>query len=575
MTEKVIVSVKEGKVRGFKSKTAYSGAEYYTFLGVPYGQSTAGSARFKDPVKVKPWTHILDATVEKGGCRQFAIWKQETIGSEDCLYNNIYTPKIPSKGDPLKAVIVFIHPGGLTNGSPDPSYFGAPHYIMHKEVVYVCVAYRLHILGFLNLHLKTCSGNQGLKDIILSLQWIKENISSFGGDPDNVTLMGCSSGCALVHFLLLSPLAKGLYHKAVLMGVYAFCPVTVVPPENASIAHKLAQSIGYDGQPGENKKLLRFYKNLDSFGFLMKRPESFFEETTIQVYPVSPFVLTSEPGENSPIPLSPEKLIPSTNRVPLLIGFCEKEAIMGVAQLRHSGAFKPLVRNTFYKAIRQNHFGWGAALEEEELKLIQKEVENFYLAGNAIETVTESVLCDILTDAALSDVYDSLINEISTDLPSSVFVYNFLYDGNMCVMKPRMTRLLGKELPGACHATENCYWSYIDENIGGKNINRIQPKDRQMIETFTSMLTTFAKNSNPNYKEMEVEWKPTNPDHPSHLIIDEKLEVKDGLLNGDRMEFWHKLKNQFQKDGKNLHTKCRAAVVNGSILGDKEPEISN
>lgn len=108
---------------------------------------------------------------------------------------------------------------------------------MHLDVVYVCIAFRLHLLGtttrfiikykkylstkfqfltpyfhstgFLNLDLQECSGNQGLKDIILGLRWIKDNISAFGGDPDNVTLLGSSCGAVTIHHIILSPLAKG------------------------------------------------------------------------------------------------------------------------------------------------------------------------------------------------------------------------------------------------------------------------------------------------------------------------------------------------------------------------------
>ncbi|XP_065211401.1 esterase FE4-like [Planococcus citri] len=541
MSEKVIVAVKEGKVRGFKRKTYYSGVEFYTFLGVPYGQSTAGSARFKDPVKVKPWKDILDATVERGGCRQYSIWKRELLGSEDCLYNNIYTPKLRSSGDGLKAVIVNIHPGGRFHGSPDPSYFGAPDYIMHHDVVYVCVGYRLHLLGCLNLHMKACSGNQALKDVILSLQWIKDNISSFGGDPDNITLMGSSSAALLVHFTLLSPLAKGLYHKAILMGTYAFSPVVATSSENLPTAYDVAVRTGYDGELENHKKLLHFYKNLayDQVP-IIKHEQLIRKNIAIDVFPASPFSLTPEPGENSPVPVSPEKLIPSTNRVPIIIGFCEKEACMAIAKLRYR---KQSMNSDFYKVIQQNVWGWGAVLSKDELKLVQKEVEMFYLSGKSIETASDTVLCDILTDTALSGVYDSLINVISADPSSPVYAYNFFYDGKLDALKARIESRVQTELTGSFHGADYNYWNYLEDHVG-KSMSKIRPEDRHIIETLTSLFTTFAKTSNPNYKRLGVKWKPTTIECPSHLIIDQTLEVKDELLNGERMQFWQNLKNK-------------------------------
>ncbi|XP_065211385.1 esterase FE4-like isoform X2 [Planococcus citri] len=528
MAEKVIVTVKEGKVRGFKAKTAFSGAEYYTFFGVPYGQSTAGSARFKDPVKVKPWKNVFDATVQREGCRQYSLRKHETVGSEDCLYNNIYTPKLPLKEEPLKAVMVNIHPGGRFHGSPDPWYYGAPDYIMHKDVVYVCVGYRLYILGALNLHIKGCSGSQVLKDIILSLQWIKDNICAFGGDPHNITLMGSSSGAALVHCLLLSPLAK----------------VLVVPSDHVSTAYELAVLLGYDGEPDNRKKLLNFLKSVDYDRVLMIRREQLLTNATMEVYPASPFFLNLEPGENSPLPVSPEKLIPTTNRVPIIIGFCEKEAAM--AFIKH-GLFKKATGTGFYKVLRQNSSGWGVALSEDDLRLVQKEVETFYLAGESIENASQTALCDILTDAALSDVYGLLINIISENDLSPVYVYNFLFDGKLDGFKAKINARLQTEVKGACHAADYTYWAYIDE-FAGKTMTNIRSKERQTIETLTSLFTNFAKTSNPNYKEMTVEWKPTTIKHPSHLVIDESLQVKDELLNGERMQFWHRLKDKFKKN---------------------------
>ncbi|XP_065202780.1 esterase E4-like isoform X2 [Planococcus citri] len=542
MPKKVVITVKEGKISGFIAKSNYSKTEYYSFLGVPYGQSTVGPARFKDPVKVKPWNGILDCTIEKEGCEQFSLRKRNFSGDEDCLYNNIHTPRIHVKGDPLKAVVFNIHPGGFSHGSPDPWCYGSPEFVMNRDIVYVCVGYRLHILGHLNLGLKECSGNQSVKDIILSLKWIKDNIHNFGGDPQNITILGSSSGSALVHSLLLSPVAKGLYHKAILMGMYAFNPLLVTIDENATAAYELAKQIGYKGTADDKKKLLSYYKRLSLRNLLLARPHAFFNQSTLPIFPTSPFIPMSDSGENSVTPLSPEKLIPSTNRVPIMIGFCEREAAMAfVRQLKHN------LSKNFRTAIRQNAWGWGAHLNDDELKHIYTQVESFYTDNHPIETASPSIKCDVLTDIALSDVYDSLINIIAADLPDSVFVYKFQFEGNAGTMKDRIYQMMDEPLEGTYHASDFSYWNHMTDHWDGK-ITVLTPKTREKVELMTNLISSFAKTGNPNYETLPVNWKPSTKDHPCYLNINETLEVKDELLNGERMEFWHDLKKQFKRD---------------------------
>ncbi|XP_065202773.1 esterase E4-like [Planococcus citri] len=546
MSEKVTVTVKEGKVRGFKKTSIYSEVEYYSFLGVPYGQSTTGQARFKEPVKVKPWNGVFDAINEKDGCIQFSLLQKFKIcGSEDCLYNNIYTREIPAKGDPLKAVIVNIHPGGFYHGSPDPSHYGSPEFIIHHDIVYVCVGFRLNILGSLNLNLKDCSGNQNLKDIILSLRWIKDNIKNFGGDPENITIMGSSSGSAIVHFLLLSPLAKGLYHKAILMGMYVFSPALILPEENMTTAYRIGCDLGYKGEQNDAKKLLSFYKKVPMFRFIVYKPEHYFNKVNMPVFPACPFLPTYESpeySENSAIPLPPEELIPSTNRVPLMVGLCDREGIMGLLPLN-----RKKIKESFYTILRQNKMGWGKNLNDDDLEKIQQLVESFYNDGAPVHMASMSTQCDIITDIALSDVYDSLINVISADLPSSTYVYKFQYNGQLCTMKNRVSPLLEKPVEGAFHAADYSHWCYSSTMVG-KNLESMTPQDKEIIDILTSTITSFAKTGNPNCETLKVNWKPTNPDNPSYLTIDETPEVKDELLNGERMEFWHNIKRQFKRD---------------------------
>ncbi|XP_065202785.1 juvenile hormone esterase-like [Planococcus citri] len=545
MSDKVTVTVNEGKIKGIKKTSIFSGTEYFSFLGVPYGQAPEGQLRFKDPVKVRPWKNIiLDATTEKQGCRQFCIFKRELAGSEDCLYNNIHTTKLPSKGDPLKPVIVDIHPGGLIFGSPDPDIYGSPDFLMHHDVVFVTVCFRLHILGFLDLGLKECSGNQALKDIILSLQWIKNNIKAFGGDPDNITLLGSSSGSSLVQCLMLSPKVEGLFHKAVLMGMYVTNPVLIIPQENASIAFELAKSVDYEGtDENERKKLLSYYKQLPVDTIISMRPESVLQKQNSKapVCPGSLFTHIFNQGENLILPLSPKEMTPSMTRIPLIVGFCDNEAAVGFFP-----RFKNLIKKNFYSTVRQNPWGWGANLNDEELKQIQKQIETFYLNGKSVDNAPLMTKIDIQTDISLSDVYDSVINVVAADLPNSVYVYKFGFEGNIGTMKDRIREAVDEPLEGTVHGCDYSYFAFMKEYTSRKKPILTQ-RSKGMVEIFTKLICTFARTGDPNYENLGVQWNPTTVENPCYLSINEQLKSHEGKLNGKRMEFWENMKNQFTK----------------------------
>ncbi|XP_011704228.1 PREDICTED: cholinesterase-like [Wasmannia auropunctata] len=206
---RVDVYVREGKLIGIVDENIHGG-HYVAFRGIPYAKPPIGKLRFKDPLPPEKWSGGRDASKYGNVAVQFDLLKREVIGDEDCLYLNVYTLDIVKK----RPVMVWIHGGGFSLGSGDASIYG-PDYIVQKDVVLVTLNYRLGVLGFLNLYDKVATGNQGMKDVIMALQWVQKNISQFGGDPKNVTIFGESAGGAIVHFLTLSPLAKGATYNPI------------------------------------------------------------------------------------------------------------------------------------------------------------------------------------------------------------------------------------------------------------------------------------------------------------------------------------------------------------------------
>ncbi|KAF2898714.1 hypothetical protein ILUMI_07459 [Ignelater luminosus] len=218
MDQNPIVSIQEGKLRG-KICCDFIGGQYFSFQGIPYAKPPVGQLRFKAPQPSEPWTGIRDATIEGNICYHLTESKQY-VGSEDCLFLNVYTPKLPIKDEfNLKPVMFWIHGGAFYYGSGNTDLYG-PDYLISEDVVIVTINYRFGLLGFLNLEDPTLGvpGNAGLKDQVMALKWVKRNISQFCGDPDNVTIFGQSSGSASVQCLMLSPMAKGLFHKAIMQS---------------------------------------------------------------------------------------------------------------------------------------------------------------------------------------------------------------------------------------------------------------------------------------------------------------------------------------------------------------------
>lgn len=214
------VRTRPGAVRG-------AGTGVVAFKGIPYAAPPTGDRRWRAPAPAEPWTGVRDVTRFGPQCTQPGNFTPSGRGAnqplsipsnEDCLTLNVWTPAAVS--DQRLPVMVWFHGGGFTVGSGSSPRNDGENLARHGVVV-VTLNYRLGALGFLahpslskesNRHV---SGNYGLLDQIAALRWIRENIAAFGGNPENVTLFGQSAGSTSIGFLMVSPLARGLFHRAI------------------------------------------------------------------------------------------------------------------------------------------------------------------------------------------------------------------------------------------------------------------------------------------------------------------------------------------------------------------------
>jgi para-nitrobenzyl esterase len=223
-----VANTEYGKVRGYVLR----GIHY--FLGMPYGADTSGANRFMPPQKPKPWTDVYPAlwwgdsapqNMDHRYANKYASfrdhWNYGDV-SEDCLRINVLTP---ATNDGKKRPVMFwIHGGGYTNGNGiEQDGYNGENLARLGDVVFCSINHRLGPMGFCNLAgvggaKFAASGNVGMVDIVAALEWVRDNIGNFGGDPGNVTIMGQSGGGAKVCLLTAMPSAKGLFHKAVVLS---------------------------------------------------------------------------------------------------------------------------------------------------------------------------------------------------------------------------------------------------------------------------------------------------------------------------------------------------------------------
>jgi len=221
----VALRTPSGQLQGYVDQQV----EHY--LGVPYARPPVGELRWRPPHPVQPWQGTLSVQKNANICTQFSPITGSLIGSEDCLYVNVWRPAKKS-AEPLP-VMVWIHGGGFIIGQGSYTNDDGQRLAARQNVVVVSVNYRLGIFGFLAHPALTTedpaqpgSGNYGIQDQTQALRWVHDNISAFGGDPDNVTIFGQSAGGISVCAQLVSPAASGLFHRAAIQSGPCVSPMS-------------------------------------------------------------------------------------------------------------------------------------------------------------------------------------------------------------------------------------------------------------------------------------------------------------------------------------------------------------
>lgn len=329
-----VVETEAGKVQGLEQ----GGID--AFLGVRYAAPPLSDLRFQPPAKPEAWEGVADATGYGAPCMQLysasgptesemtrriqAIFPTSTeakMDNEDCLFLNVWTP---AAGDGKKRpVMVWFHGGGYAYGSGNWPAYNGRNLAEKGDVVVVTVNHRLNAFGYLNLAEKfgedfAASGNVGNLDLVRSLEWVRDNIAGFGGDPDNVTIMGESGGGSKVSHLMAMPAADGLFDKAVIQSGPGV--ISGKPAEAADYAAKILDAAGVetldDLRTIRSDEIVEAVRKATPADSAMGRGPQFGPIADGTIIPRDPF-----------LPAAPKQ----SRDIPVLIGYNKDEMTLFVA----------------------------------------------------------------------------------------------------------------------------------------------------------------------------------------------------------------------------------------------------
>ncbi|CAK1583667.1 unnamed protein product [Parnassius mnemosyne] len=543
-----VVNTRLGALRGRRLVTrTTSQTPYYSFKGIRYAQSPRGHLRFRPPAPLEPWTGIRDALEEGAVCPHRFMLFDTYKGDEDCLFLNVYTPALPDNitgYNPKLAVMLWIHGGAFAVGSGNAFLYGPDHFV-GAGVVLVTLNYRLGALGFLSLENDEVPGNMGLKDQVMAMKWVQENIEFFGGDPERVTIFGESAGAVSVHLHMLSPASKGLFHRVIAQSGLALSPWALAkdPRERA---FELGRELGID--TNSTAELLGYLRATPS-ELLVKAGARIAaapgKTADLQSTVALPFLPVFEPdGPDAFLTRSPRDLLPGSD-VPLLTGYNAQEGIILFRRLQRYPKLLSELEHEFTRVIPPELL----SLDEERTNKVANHIKAFYFQQHPVDARNINSLIDLFTDVMfLRPLLQTIRLQAATNRTSPTYMYRFAFDGALGLFK----RMLGISHPGACHGDEMGYLFYFSRlNYRLDDESPELAVSRKMVQ----MWTNFAKTGNPtppvDYQSaVDFKWLPVNDtQHINYLNIDGNFTL---LTDPDakRVRFWDWLYENYASEPK-------------------------
>ncbi|XP_076396750.1 uncharacterized protein LOC100876166 [Megachile rotundata] len=524
------VGAPTGRIRG-SILNSRLGKKIYTFRGVRYAEPPTGNRRFQIAIPAADWNHVFDATEEGPSCPNLDV---NISMSEDCLRLNVYTTKLSSETEKVgRPVLVFFHPGGFYSFSGQSFYFG-PQYLMDKDIVLVTVNYRLGTLGFLSTGDRWAPGNLGLKDQVIALRWVSRNIGAFGGDPNSVTISGCSVGGLSTALHLVSPMSKYLFHRAIVMSG-SLMNAEPYPTEQKTLAKKQAELLGCPSN--DSAAMLACFKSKPVQNFT-DTMSSLFEWYGDPILVWKPVVEPGVPGVERFLPAQPYDLIRQKKfkQVPIMFGVTKDE--FGGVVVAFENSTKQ--GNDVYREMNDNWdriapISFMYERDTPRSANITKELRRFYFNNKPIDSANRDGLAHIYADSVIIFPMYRGAKWIAENSREPVYFYESTYQGRYSFTMWNATTPYG-----VVHQDDLQYLFFMKALF--PFIDKTAPED-PIVELYTTLWSSFVKSGEPVPKSgafKKIKWDRFVPKQDNYLEINANPTMKTGLYL-DRMQEWERL----------------------------------